>query len=507
MKINKIYLNIVLASVLALCSVSCDLNKYPDDAINTDESMESVADCQSFLNGLYSGMKYCFTGAFVYIPELQADSFHAVKNFGNYSGDYYSYTVTAGESTSNSVWYGLYGYIGNANFLIEGTQKLLSKGTLSAEDEAKVKEILGEASYIRAHLYLLLAQYYCEDYDPSTSGEKMGVPVVTKYEPTGDSKKYPSRPSLETTYAQIVADIATAEEYVQTEGSQNSAYVTKDVVTALKARVALIMHDYDTALISAKSLIDSGTYTICTDAAKFADGWKNDNLTETIWQVAMTGPDDIGSSFRYFIYNRSGVVGEDNPQYVPEDWVLDLYDKSNDIRYSSWFSTRDITTPVSGRLTLMVKYPGNPKLYSSVTNYVNMPKVFRLPEMYLIAAEAASNKPGQETVASYYLNGLKARRISGWKDVDYSGASLTNAIRDERVRELFCEGQRLSDIKRWHIGFKRSAGQDPSLLMPGDNYVNANRPADDPFFLWPIPTAEMEANPQMKQNLAYTNSL
>ena len=62
MKINRIYLKIALASVLAAGAVSCDLNKYPDNAINTDESMESAADCQSFLNGLYSGMKYCFTG-------------------------------------------------------------------------------------------------------------------------------------------------------------------------------------------------------------------------------------------------------------------------------------------------------------------------------------------------------------------------------------------------------------------------------------------------------------
>ena len=80
-----------------------------------------------------------------------------------------------------------------------------------------------------------------------------------------------------------------------------------------------------------------------------------------------------------------------------------------------------------------------------------------------------------------------------------------NAIREERVRELFCEGHRLNDLKRWHLGFTRSSGQDPSLMMPGENYVNASRPADDPFFLWPIPTAEMEANPQMKQNPAYTN--
>ena len=282
--------------------------------------------------------------------------------------------------------------------------------------------------------------------------------------------------------------------------------MTADVVEALNARVMLYMHNYDEAFKSAKALIDGARYPLCANAGTFADGWKNDNLTETIWQVAMTGPDDIGNSFRYFIYNTSGMAGEDNPQYVPEDWVLNLYDKDRDIRYSSWFSTRNITTPVIGTLTLMVKYPGNPKLYSSVTNYVNQPKVFRISEMYLIAAEAAANKPGGEAAASLYLNSLKRNRISGWVDQDWSGASLINEIRQERVRELFCEGHRMNDLKRWHIGFSRSAGQNPSLLMQGDNYASCSRPADDPYFLWPIPTAEMEANPQMSQNPAYTNN-
>ena len=501
--------NTIKLSFLALLAAAvsaCNLDKFPDNAINTEESMQSLADCKSFLNGLYSGMKYCFSGGFVYVPELQADSFHAVKNFGNFDGDFYSYNLKASNSTAADVWFGVYAYIGNANFLIEGAQRLLSSGTISEEDAVKVRQIYGEASYIRAHMYLLLAQFFCEDYDPQTASQKAGVPIVTKYDPTGDSSKYPGRNTLEQTYQQIVSDIQVAREFVLTQGSQNSAYVTADVVEALNARVMLYMHNYDEAFKSAKALIDGARYPLCANAGTFADGWKNDNLTETIWQVAMTGPDDIGNSFRYFIYNTSGMAGEDNPQYVPEDWVLNLYDKDRDIRYSSWFSTRNITTPVIGTLTLMVKYPGNPKLYSSVTNYVNQPKVFRISEMYLIAAEAAANKPGGEAAASLYLNSLKRNRISGWVDQDWSGASLINEIRQERVRELFCEGHRMNDLKRWHIGFSRSAGQNPSLLMPGDNYVGCSRPADDPYFLWPIPTAEMEANPQMSQNPAYTNN-
>lgn len=125
--------------------------------------------------------------------------------------------------------------------------------------------------------------------------------------------------------------------------------------------------------------------------------------------------------------------------------------------------------------------------------------------MYLIAAEAAYNN-GNESAASTALNDLKSARITGWKKTSYSGTALQKEIRDERVRELFGEGFRLSDIKRWHIGFSRTAGQDPSMLQPGENYVSLSLPADSPKFVWPIPTSEMSANPQMKgeQNEGYT---
>ena len=195
----------IISAVAALFSVaSCNLEKFPSTAINSEEAMESVADCKAFRNGLYSGLKYAFTGAYVYYQDLQADLFHAVKNFGNWGGPYYSYNVTASDDAASGIWYGLYSYIGNANFLIAGTEKLLASGTLDESDTKTVQQYYGEACYIRAHLLFNLTQYFCEDYDPETAGTKFGVPVVTKYAPTADSDKYPHRGTLEATYEQIV---------------------------------------------------------------------------------------------------------------------------------------------------------------------------------------------------------------------------------------------------------------------------------------------------------------
>ena len=116
---------ILAATFLA---AACSLDKVPGDSIHTDESIESVEDCNKFLIGQYSGLKYVTTGAYIYATELQTDLFHAVKNFGNFDGDFYHYSVTASNNLAEEAWYGSYQSIANTNFLIEGIQKLQQSG-------------------------------------------------------------------------------------------------------------------------------------------------------------------------------------------------------------------------------------------------------------------------------------------------------------------------------------------------------------------------------------------
>lgn len=487
---------------------SCNLDKYPETAINTTEAMESPADCYNFLTGLYASTKSMYSGFYTYSTDLMTDCYHAIKNFGNWDGDYYTYSIVASTGDVATVWNNFYGRIGNANFLITGAKNLIESGNLSTGDLESVQEYYGEACFLRALMYFKLTEYFCKAYDKSTAESTFGVPVVTEYAPTAVASKYPHRGTLAATYAQIDEDLKEAEKYVTTEGSPNAAYVTKDIVTALRARFALSAQDYQIAYENANSLIQGKKYALVTDAAKFADGWVNDNLSETLWQPVIIDASDGGSANSYFINNLTGNEGDDDPQYIPEDWVLNLYDASADIRYNAYFEERAIDARGNkGNLVLLVKFPGNKKFNTSASSrYVNMPKIFRIAEMYLIAAEAAYNN-GNEKVASDILNDLRTARIAGWAKTDYSGTALQKEIRDERVRELFGEGFRLSDIKRWHIGFSRSAGQNPSLLQTGANYVSLSLPADSPKFVWPIPTTEISANPQMKgeQNEGYTS--
>ena len=67
-------------------------------------------------------------------------------------------------------------------------------------------------------------------------------------------------------------------------------------------------------------------------------------------------------------------------------------------------------------------------------------------------------------------------------------ANAMTIIEEERIKELYMEGFRLMDLKRWHKGFERTP-QTESL----DNGSSLKVDADDPLFVWPIPQHELES--------------
>ena len=174
------------------------------------------------------------------------------------------------------------------------------------------------------------------------------------------------------------------------------------------------------------------------------------------------------------------------PDYVPAQWVLDLYG-AGDGRYNAYFA--NLSTGYSHGLTwpLLVKYYGNESLMSYMIYHVNMPKPLRLAEQYLIRAEAYCRK-GQYTQASADIAELRKARYTGNASASLNASNWLETISDERVKELYMEGFRLHDLKRWHKGFERTP-QEQSL----SNGSSLKVEADNPLFVWPIPQHELES--------------
>ncbi|MDE6757553.1 MAG: RagB/SusD family nutrient uptake outer membrane protein, partial [Muribaculaceae bacterium] len=155
------------------------------------------------------------------------------------------------------------------------------------------------------------------------------------------------------------------------------------------------------------------------------------------------------------------------------------------------------------------KFPGHPALKHppGTVNLMNRPKAFRLSELYLILAEAAANN-NDATTANAALNTLRSNRIENYVEASYSGQNLINEIRAERTKELIGEGFRMSDLRRWNQGFSRdySHPENPAIediLVPTGALV-VYQPGDYRY-TWPIPSAEISVNPQLKgqQNPGY----
>lgn len=121
--------------------------------------------------------------------------------------------------------------------------------------------------------------------------------------------------------------------------------------------------------------------------------------------------------------------------------------------------------------------------------------VFRLPEMYLIYAEANLRGGGGDAATALgYINAIRAR--AGAKLFTASDLTLQTVL-DERGRELYWEGFRRTDLIRYNL---LTTG---TYLWPWKGGVQSGTAVDGKYNLFPIPTANITANTNLTQNIGY----
>jgi hypothetical protein len=211
----------------------------------------------------------------------------------------------------------------------------------------------------------------------------------------------------------------------------------------------------------------------------------------------------LGSPFLGFNNDRMYYY----PDYVPAQWVLNLYEQS-DLRDDAYF--RNLTTGHAHQLSwpLLVKYEGNASFISSYYLYeVSMPKPFRLAEQYLIRAEAYCRQaqPNYSAAGRDLTKLREARFKSGAGTLSVNKDNFIEHIANERVRELYMEGHRLQDIKRWGKLYNEGKGfeRTPQTNSLAEGSL-IKKSADDYMFVWPIPRHEVEApGSKVQQNEGY----
>jgi len=499
MKKTNIFILAGLTVAMAIPVTSCKkLDLFPYSQIAVAQSFKTINDAQAYDVGVMSQFRARQYGTYMYYADVQGDQLNAALDYGNRSGSpaRWDGTFTADDQTLGPIWQGYYANMADVNTAIAGYPSIPTNG---AADVSALNQYMGDAYLARAYYYHRLILRWAKPYEPATAATDLGVPLVLVYDLNGA----PARATVQAVYNQIIADITKAESLLAaTPGVQGSKYFTIDAAVALEARVRLDMHDYAGAYTAAQSLITGGKYPLITTQAAFTAYWTTDGVQESITQMAANSSELPNTNAIYLGYQAA--TAKYDPDWIPSQWVVNMFTGSGtDIRLGTYFlKTTVIIQGVStANIYLVNKYPGNPALFTgATTNYENAPKVFRISEMYLIAAEAAESlSTPNEPNAIADLNALRVAR-GELATVGLTGATLVQAIRDERFRELAFEGFRLNDLKRWHLGFTRNTPQNANLLVQGTQYYTLSIPADAPKFVWGIPSNDMIINPNLVQN-------
>ncbi len=484
----------ILSATMLLSFSSC-LDKYPEDSIRMDEAINTVDDIDKLVIGLYDSFKSSalYSGHLTLLPDLQADFVYCVKGYSNTYGDIYRWNdIKATNPEIESVYAALYGVINTANYLLDNVEKV--KANTSDDDLLdKLEQYQGEARFARALAYSELIKCFCKAYDSDEQAEKeLGV-VITEHYLGNEPQK---RASLKESYEFVLKDLEIAAEYLKvdedfTGNLYDEIYFNEYTCHALRARISLYMHRWDDAIKYASKVISSKRYILASFSQKIGNvslyqyQWTAGNSTEGIWKVGFT-VNSYGGALGTIFDNFNFVTYR--PDYVPAKWVINSYE-ANDLRPTAIFTTRVTGYEHGLQWPLLSKYFGDSDFLNNNILHVHQPTVFRLSEQYLIRAEAYAMK-GDYGKAGKDITTIRQARYSTYGgNTALSESNAMDVIAAERVKELYMEGFRLNDLKRWHKGFERKVSDQPAA-----NFVQSSLKVekDDALFVWPIPQHELE---------------
>ena len=340
-----------------------------------------------------------------------------------------------------------------------------------------------QALAIRALAHFDMMRYFVDNYDRNSTVP--GVPYMTIF----DYEQKPARGTVKDDYDHIVQDLQTAKSLMSSmdhtiNSGSSRAYIDANAVNAILARIYLYSNQLDSAIKYATLAINARPLATRT---AFPDIWTDASTAEVFWScIFEAGQGAPGSNVYFPTTNRS--------EYRPNPTLVASYDAANDVRYISYFkiiNTGNPPNPNNPSRLVLSKYLAKAAQLGKPDGVVNF-KAFRTGEMYLIRAEASARK-GDEVTALADLNTLRAARINGYVPVVLTGTALTDAIEQERRKELICEGHRFFDLKRTTRVVSRANCASFCTLAP------SNR-----AWTWPIPQPEIDANANiLPQNPGY----
>lgn len=491
----------ILAASLSSC-VNDWLDVAPSDGTDADAALTSSSDLAAARTGMYAALKgnsnlvdYYGQQFFVY-GDVHAGDDYQYNNIGgsNRASFYYdmNYQTASEFSSSNVAWKSPYIVIGRANRIIAAAEG----GALSdaAEAKATIDQYAAEAKVLRALAHFDLVRIYGKPYTED-QGASLGVPLVTG---VLESNAKPARSTVAEVYTQVVKDLTEAISSNALATETEPGYVSVWGAKAILSRVYLNMGDYANALSVAEDIIKNSGAALWTRDQYFK-AWdaSTPNESEFLFRLNVAGSTDsndlngIGN-----LQQRDGYKEMVATKKFVDMLTSDPKDVRNDM-FLPATAPKEVATYGTNKVFLN-KLRGQGGNLRNVT----IVPIIRLSEVYLTAAECAFRN-NDKTKAVEYLNDLVKNRTTTEASLATVDNITLERILIERRKELIGEGQRYFDALRNNETITRytseaDKGWHKTLSKDAQSF-------DRDYFkaIAAIPQAEINANPNIKQNTGY----
>ncbi len=475
MKNNFIKL-ILIVCVFWFASCDSELDQQPNNAFSTSTFYNSLGDFENATRGLYAG----FYGGGYYgssllsRPDIMTDNV-ILAPAGRRSNQFFN----EWRYVANAAWdmmFSPYVVTNRANLIIENISNI--------DGAAEQNNFLGEARAARAIAMFDMLRVYSKI--PTQGGDantSLGMPIITGTDPSVREL----RPTVAESYQFVIDELEAAKGLINTDNGVGR--LNKNAVNAMLSRVYLYNGDYGNAITAANNVT-----TQVASIANFSGIWTDSNAEGVVFKLDQDRIlDNIGIGIAW----SQSVDGAIIPEYVVSFELFNLY-QNTDVRKNAY---TQVQADNEGNL-----YNSIVKMFGEVgqNNGAVDAKVIRAAEVYLNKAEAHSML-GQDGLALTALDMVRSNRYSGFVSGNETGANLLEAIRLERRLELFAEGHRFFDLKRWNMPVNRSATDGEFFDGTGTPAPSGflTLPAGDTKFLLPIPQREINIFPTFQQNPGY----
>jgi len=537
-KINILFLAIALMVSTSSCQDDF-LETKPTDAISSGDALATADNMALIINGIHrllyaqsqtllSGGTSTRSGNHYWIPigdNLAGGLIHtaAANNLGWQDEMRWISHNLETSATSEQLWYQRYHIIAEVNAIINEA----AKGNIV--EDARFKEILGQAYAYRAYAYLSLVQHYAKGYLIGNPATDPGVPLLFATEAPFTSAP---RSTVQEIYDQCMSDIDTSIAYFQgaTDRGSDKSQLNINTAYGLKARIALNSGQWSVASAAAKAARQG--YPLMSESDYYS-GFNSLDVDEVIWgSYVISTETTFFRSYFYLISNTfNGSQNRNNPKAIDKR----IYEKTPDTDYRKGLFLKDAPNSNSSAANGEGGWANNTNplypteeafeaeidrlasVYGWTSRHNTHPYMhvkfrqkipggiepddiiyMRSSEMYLIEAEAEAMM-GNISNAQNALQALGGARDSAYNaSVFGTQNALMEEVKFQRALELWGEGFSYTDKIRWDEGFDH--GADGGSGASEDLYVNGfrqDRPSVNNEWIFKIPQREIDANPNL----------